>query len=251
VADAERVFGYRALRIARRPRAAFVAFLRGLDAAALEAPHTTGVDDPQHPRHRLRHGRPRATSPGRHPPVASRLKPGLPAPGPSCYTRGRGSARTTKEDAMPVDKSAIGRTGEPVTMHVERGKIQEFARAIKDDDPLYYDEGHAAKEAGGIMPPVTFLQTVAHWDDGRGRPRLPFDLKRVLHGEQEFEFLAPIHAGDVLTAVSRIVDVYEKPGKRGGSMTFAVTETEYRNAQGALVARARAVGIETGQVVKD
>ena len=44
---------------------------------------------------------------------------------------------------------------------------------------------------------------------------------------------------------------HEKPGKRGGSMTFAVTETEYRNATGALVARARAVGIETGQVVKD
>ena len=80
---------------------------------------------------------------------------------------------------MPVDKSAIGRTGEPVTMHVERGKIQEFARAIKDDDPLYYDAAHATKEAGGIMPPVTFLQTVAHWDDGRGRPRLPFDLKRT------------------------------------------------------------------------
>jgi hypothetical protein len=34
-------------------------------------------------------------------------------------------------------------------------------------------------------------------------------------------------------------------------MTFAVTETEYRDAGGRLVARARAVGIETGQVVKD
>ena len=33
---------------------------------------------------------------------------------------------------MPVDKSIIGRKGEPVTMHVERGKIREFARAIKD-----------------------------------------------------------------------------------------------------------------------
>ena len=153
---------------------------------------------------------------------------------------------------MPVDKSYIGRTGAPVTMHVERGKIREFAHAIKDDDPMYFDEAHAGREAGGIMPPVTFLQTVQHWDnDGSGRARVPFDLKRVLHGEQEYEFLLPIHAGDVLTAVSRIVDVDEKPGKRGGSMTFAVTETEYRNAQGALVARARAVGIETGQVVKD
>src|SRR5260370_25016853 len=100
------------------------------------------------------------------------------------------------------------------------------------------------------MPPVTFLQTVAHWDDGRGRPRLPFDLKRVLHGEQEFEFLAPIHAGDVLTAVSKIVDVYEKPGKRGGSRTFAVTEPAYRNGQGAVGARARAVVINCVHLLK-
>ena len=41
----------------------------------------------------------------------------------------------------------------------------------------------------------------------------------------------------MLTAVSRIVDVYEKPGTRSRSMTFAMTEAEYRNAQGALVAR--------------
>ena len=85
---------------------------------------------------------------------------------------------------MPVDKSFIGTKGEPVTMHVERGKIREFARAIKDDDPLYFDEAYAAREAGGIMPPLTFLQTISHWDDGAGRPRVPFDLKRVLHGQQ-------------------------------------------------------------------
>src|SRR5690242_13101674 len=108
---------------------------------------------------------------------------------------------------MPGDTSASGRAGEPVTRHVAAGKVQAFGAAIKDDDPLYFDEALAVRETGGIMPPVTFLQTVAHWDDGRGRPRLPFDLKRVLHGEQEFEFLAPIHAGDVLTAVSKIVDV--------------------------------------------
>lgn len=153
---------------------------------------------------------------------------------------------------MPVDKSLIGRTGAPVTMHVERGKIREFARAIKDDDPMYFDEAYAGREAGGIMPPVTFLQTVQHWDnDGSSRVRVPFDLKRVLHGEQEYEFLKPIRAGDVLTAVSRIVDIYEKPGKRGGSMSFAVTETEYTNERGELVARARHITIETGQVVKD
>jgi acyl dehydratase len=152
---------------------------------------------------------------------------------------------------MPIDRSYIGKTGEPVTMHIERGKIREFAAAIKDDDPLYFDEAYAEREAGGIIPPVTFLQTTALWDNGQGRPRPPLDLKRVLHGEQEFEFLAPIRAGDVLTAVSRIADMYEKGGKRGGTMTFVVGETEFTNQRGEVVARARHIGIETGQVVKD
>ena len=152
---------------------------------------------------------------------------------------------------MPADRSYIGKTGKPVTMHIERGKVREFARAIKDDDPLYFGEEHARREAGGIMPPLTFLQTVALWDDGRGRPRPPMDLKRALHGEQEFEFLKPIFVGDVLTAVTRIADIYEKTGKRGGTMTFVVTETEFTNQRGEVVARARQVGIETGQVVRD
>ena len=152
---------------------------------------------------------------------------------------------------MPVDRSYIGRTGEPIVMHVERGKIREFAKAIKDDDPLYFDEAYARAEAGGIMPPITFLQTVGHWDGGRGHVHVPFDLKRVLHGEQEYEFLEHIHVGDVLTAVSRIADIYEKPGKRGGSMNFAVTETTYTNQRGEVVARSKQVIIETGQVVKD
>jgi acyl dehydratase len=152
---------------------------------------------------------------------------------------------------MPVDKSYIGKTGAPVVMHVERGKIREFAAAIKEDDPVYVDEALAANEQGGIMPPITFLQTVTHWDDGRGRVRLPFDLKRVLHGEQEYEFLEPIRVGDVLTAVSRVVDIYEKPGKRGGSMNFAVTETTYTNQHGRVAAKAKHITIETGQVVKD
>jgi hydroxyacyl-ACP dehydratase HTD2-like protein with hotdog domain len=152
---------------------------------------------------------------------------------------------------MPADRSWIGKTGEPVTLHVDRAKIREFAKAIKDDDPLYFDEAHARREAGGLLPPVTFLETLRHWDDGRGRPRPPIDLARALHGEQEYELLRPIYAGDVLTAVSRITDVYEKTGRRGGTMTFVVTETEFRNQRAETVARARAVAIETGQVVRD
>jgi len=149
-----------------------------------------------------------------------------------------------------MDKSDIGRVGAPQILHVEFGKIREFARAIKDDNPLYFDPDYARREAGGIVPPPTFTMTLAHWDDGRGRPALDLDLRRLLHGEQEFEYVQPIHAGDVLTATTRVADVFEKAGGRGGTMKFAILETEFKNQSGALVMRSRSTLIETGQVVK-
>ena len=58
-----------------------------------------------------------------------------------------------------------------------------------------------------------------------------------------------IHAGDVLTAVTKVTDVYEKTGGRGGTMTFVVMDTEFTNQKGEKVAISRGVTIETGQVV--
>jgi len=149
-----------------------------------------------------------------------------------------------------ADKSDIGKTGKPITIHIEYGKIREFAKSIKDPNPIYHDPEYAKKEVGGVMAPPTFLMTLAHWDDGEGRPHVKMDLRRVLHGEQEFEYLKPIYAGDVLTAVTRVTDVYEKSGSRGGIMTFAIMETEYKNQRGDLVARTRSTTIETGQAVQ-
>lgn len=144
----------------------------------------------------------------------------------------------------------MSRTGRPQTMHVEFGKIREFARAIKDDNPLYWDPEQARREVGGILAPPTFTVTSAHWDDGTGRPSLRLDLRRLLHGEQEFEYLQPIRAGDVLTSTIRIDDVYEKAGARGGTMKFIVLASEFVNQHGETVLRSRATLIETGQVVK-
>ncbi len=150
-----------------------------------------------------------------------------------------------------ADKSDIGKTGKPITMHIDYGKIREFAKSIKDPNPIYYDLEYAKKEVGGVMLPPTFLMTLAHWDEGEGRPHVKMDLRRVLHGEQEFEYLKPIYAGDVLTAVTRVTDVYEKAGSRGGTMTFVIMETEYKNQRGDLVALTRSATIETGQAVRN
>ena len=80
-------------------------------------------------------------------------------------------------------------------------------------------------------------------------PTVHFDLRRILHGEQEFELHRPILVGDVLTGTARIANVYEREGGRGGKMTFMVTEIEYHNQKGEKVAVARSTLIETGQAV--
>lgn len=145
-----------------------------------------------------------------------------------------------------VDRSLLGVWGAERIMRIETGKIREFARAVKDPNPAY------RVDDGAIAPP-TFLMTVAHWvgDLGETRSAVRLDYRRLLHGEQEFEYLAPIRAGDVLTFRSRTKDVFEKQGKRGGTMTFVVGETEFRNQRGDVVAYLRNTAIETADVVKE
>ena len=139
-----------------------------------------------------------------------------------------------------IDRSLIGVWGAEGTMRVELGKIREFARAVKDPKPAY------CEEASALAPP-TFLMTIAHWigDLGQTRSAVKLDYRRLLHGEQEFEYLCPIRAGDVLTFRSRTKDVFEKAGKRGGRMLFIIGETEFRNQRGEVVAYSRNTAIET------
>lgn len=154
-----------------------------------------------------------------------------------------------------ADKSLIGKTGKPFTMPVEWGKVREFARAIKDPNPVYFDPEVAKKECGGIPVPPTFLMASSFWQGASAQEagtglELGLDTRRILHGEQEFEFFKPIFAGDVLTGLTRLADLYEKEGGRGGKMTFAVVETEFKNQKGEKVALSRSVVIETGGASK-
>lgn len=142
-----------------------------------------------------------------------------------------------------ADKSAIGSTDREFQMDVERGKIREFARATKSANPEYLD-------AKAPVSPPTFLTTSSFWTPpGESvRAKVKLDLKRVLHGGQEYVFHGPPPAaGTTLTAESRVDDVYEKEGKRGGTMTFVVMVTDFRDPSGRLIAEARSTVIETGR----
>ena len=133
---------------------------------------------------------------------------------------------------------------------VERGKIAEFARAV-------LNESNEHSKADAVAPP-TFPQTLSFWRAREARPRGggggaggARDMRRVLHGEQEFEYVRPLRAGDVLTATSKIVDEYEKEGKRGGTMRFVVSETQFRDQNGEIVAYSRGTSIVTSKATTE
>jgi len=140
----------------------------------------------------------------------------------------------------PAPVPAAPTSGQPWEVILERGKIAEFAEAMASGNPAY-------RGADAVIPP-TFLTTAGRWAPPGARVDVGFDRKRLLHGEQEYIFYgSPSRAGDTLTARERIVDRFEKPGKRGGTMRFATVVTEFRAADGTLVAEARATFIETGR----
>jgi hypothetical protein len=133
-----------------------------------------------------------------------------------------------------VDRSALGATGTPFVLEVERGKLREFARATYG-------------EPGDVSPP-TFLTTAFHWQSGDSDPweRVRMDPSRGLHAEQEFVFHgSPPKVGDRLVGTSRITEIYDKTRSSGGTLTFVVMVTEFRDEAGVLVAEAKLTGVET------
>ena len=61
-------------------------------------------------------------------------------------------------------------------------------------------------------------------------------LSLVLDGGMEYEFFAPIRAGDILTAVTTIRNLRERSSETG-SIIVSFLDTVYHNQQGELVAK--------------
>jgi hypothetical protein len=145
-----------------------------------------------------------------------------------------------------MSEQARSAGGPPAEWVVERGKIGEFAHAVMNTSEAYRSEDTVA--------PPTFPQSIALWRARTPRPTTDargggggMDMRRVLHGEQEFEYVRPLRAGDVLTAESNLKERYEKEGKRGGTMTFTVTETVFKDQNGEVVAYSRGTSIVTSK----
>lgn len=68
--------------------------------------------------------------------------------------------------------------------------------------------------------------------------RLPLPPHRMIRVGNDYEFFEAVRPADVLTVTWKLAEVYERETRRG-LMLFAITEVDYRNQHGTLLARNR------------
>ena len=140
-----------------------------------------------------------------------------------------------------IDKKWIGHELPASVLPIERSRLQFFAKAIGETDPVYTD-ATAARHAGyaDIPAPPTFL-FAAELDSGttdKMLQDLQIPIARLLHGEQSFSYHAAACAGDMVTVRSTISDIYDK---KGGALEFVVKTARATNQRDELVAELRTV----------
>ncbi len=140
-----------------------------------------------------------------------------------------------------ADADFIGKEYPSFSVDVEKGRIKMFADSIGEKNLIYFDE-KAAKNKGysGIPVPPTFAFTLA-MEAGQSFNILAdmgIPKTQAMHGEQGFTYHEPIYAGDAVTGIQRITDIYEK---KGGALQFIEAVIELRNQNDTHVADLRSV----------
>ncbi|MGH3249800.1 MAG: MaoC family dehydratase N-terminal domain-containing protein [Trebonia sp.] len=146
---------------------------------------------------------------------------------------------------MALNSEYVGRVygpGEPY--EVSRVKIADFADAIGEPSELCRNR-EAAIKAGypDVIAPPTFAVII---DQRSTRavvtdPGLGLNYSMVVHGEQSFSYVRPLHAGDVVVATTTVESI-----KSIGALSMMVTSTSIDTVNGEHVCTARSSLVERG-----
>jgi acyl dehydratase len=134
-----------------------------------------------------------------------------------------------------VNLEAKGKAYPPHEYEVGREKIREYALAVGEDNPVYFDR-EAARAAGFRDVPAPPMFAVVYSGGALIPavldPEVGIDVGRMVHGGQEFVWGEPVCSGDTIVTDVALADLYERDGRR-----FYVFESRSRNGDGREVVR--------------
>ncbi|HET8541958.1 MAG TPA: MaoC family dehydratase N-terminal domain-containing protein [Anaeromyxobacter sp.] len=149
---------------------------------------------------------------------------------------------------MPIDRKHLGRRYGPYAFSVGLQHVKDFVAATgggvpghvfsappEQAHPLTWDEAAArAGPHGGIVAPPAFATTFAMEPFAKAcsDPEVGLNVLRLVHGEQDLEFLEPIRPGDLLTTSGEITRVQER-----GNLDFLEVTSTTTNQHGRTVVR--------------
>ena len=131
---------------------------------------------------------------------------------------------------MALNKALVGKQYSPLEYVITAEEARKYAVGYSEDLPLFVDE---LRPGGVIAPPMFAVKYAgstivnAFFD-----PELNVNFARLVHGEQDMEFLEPVRPGDTISTVLKIGSVEEK-----STGELFTTLTDSRNQKGQVVVR--------------
>lgn len=149
---------------------------------------------------------------------------------------------------MSIDRKHLGRRYGPYRFTVGIEHVRDFVAATgggvpgqvfaappERAHPWTWDEDAArASPYGGIVAPPAFAAAFAITPFAKAcsDPELEVNVLRLVHSEQEFEFLEVVRPGDVLETSGEITGIRER-----GNLDFLEVSTTTTNQRGVPVVR--------------
>lgn len=126
--------------------------------------------------------------------------------------------------------AVVGEELEPITVEVTLDMIKEYGEILDDNNPYYAEN----KDFEGPIGQPSLASILAYQ---------PFNTVITpepggIHAKQEFEFHAPIRPGVKAKIIGKVVDKYEKRGRK-----YIIFETRIEDEEGKLLVSGKSYSI--------
>lgn len=150
-------------------------------------------------------------------------------------------------------KAYVGRIGPTriAEVPVELSGGRAFAAAIRDGNPLWWDDEFAESVAGGpVVPPATLVRWSVGYEwtpDGTGTigqtflTSVPLPADSMINVSSEIEYFDYLRVGDRLSITEEVEALSEEKQTGAGKGFFLTVVTHYRRPNGDPVALQRNV----------